>query len=55
MTTTELVEPELREQIRDFIYDCTKDGFGHGWTLSADQTDFIIGLVLKARIAMEKE
>jgi hypothetical protein len=35
---------ELVERIRDYIYDCTKDEFGHGWTLSGEQVRHIIAL-----------
>jgi hypothetical protein len=38
-------KPELVERVRDFIYDCTKDEFDSGWTLSAHQTDDIIEMV----------
>jgi predicted Rdx family selenoprotein len=36
---------QLRERVRDFIYDCTRDEFGHGWTLSKHQTDDLIALI----------
>jgi hypothetical protein len=39
---------KLRERVRDFIYDCTKDEFGSGWTLSAHQTDDVIEMIAKA-------
>jgi hypothetical protein len=42
------VRAELREQVRDFIYDHTKDGFGHGWTLSAEEAERLIRLVRRA-------
>jgi hypothetical protein len=35
----------LRERVRDFIYDCTKDEFNTGWTLSAHQTDDLIAII----------
>lgn len=35
---------ELRERVRDFIYDCTTDDCGTGWTLSAHQTDDLISM-----------
>jgi hypothetical protein len=34
----------LVERVRDYIYDCTKDDCGHGWTLSAEQTRHVIAL-----------
>lgn len=36
---------EMRERVRDFVYDCTKDEFSTGWTLSAHQTDDLIALI----------
>jgi hypothetical protein len=42
---------ELMERIRDYIYDCTKDEFGHGWTLSGEQVRHIIAL----RAALDKK
>jgi hypothetical protein len=41
----------LVERIRDYIYDCTKDEFGHGWTLSGEQVRHIIAL----RAALDKK
>lgn len=58
MTNEELVE--LRERVRDFIYDCTKDEFDTGWTLSAHQTDDLIAMIAptrdeELRAALERE
>ena len=39
---------ELRERVRDFIYDCTTDDCGTGWTLSAHQTDDLIAMANEA-------
>jgi hypothetical protein len=46
MTTREL--DELRERVRDYVYDCTRDEFRRGWTLSAHQTDDLIELISRA-------
>lgn len=43
--TNRASEGEMRERVRDFIYDCTKDEFNTGWTLSAHQTDDLIEMV----------
>ena len=50
MTSTSQTIPlmDLREHVRDFVYDCTRDEFGHGWTLSAQQTDDLIAMVSAA-------
>jgi hypothetical protein len=40
---------KLREAVRDFVYDCTKDEFNVGWTLSAHQADNLIALVTEAK------
>jgi hypothetical protein len=35
---------KLVERVRDYIYDCTRDEFGHGWVLSAEQAEHVIKL-----------
>jgi hypothetical protein len=39
---SELKPCALRERVRDFVYDCTRDEFQTGWTLSAQQADDLI-------------
>jgi methanogenic corrinoid protein MtbC1 len=40
-----MTSEEIVERVRDFVYDCTKDEFDHGWTLSAHQTEDLIKLI----------